>query len=70
MTKVTLKEKEQITESLRSYVEKYPSQNKAVGSLKGTSAGTVSCILAGKWENISDAMWRKVGAVVGGTMEQ
>lgn len=70
MTKVTLKEKEQITESLRSYVEKYPSQNKAVGSLKGTSAGTVSCILAGKWENISDAMWRKVRAQVGTTRNQ
>lgn len=56
-----LKQKELITERLRAYVAKYPSQNKAVGSLKGTSAGTVSDILNGKWDNISDKMWRKLG---------
>ena len=28
--------------------------------MKGTSAGTVSNILNGKWENISEDMWRKV----------
>lgn len=59
------KQKEQITQRLRTYVAKYPSQNKAVGSLKGTSAGTVSNILNGKWENISEEMWRKVGEQVG-----
>lgn len=68
--KLTQKEKEQISESLRAYVGKYPSQNQAVGSLKGTSAGTVSCILAGKWEKISDTMWRKVASQVGALREQ
>lgn len=67
---MTQKDKEQIRESLRVYVSKYPSQNKAVGSLKGTSAGTVSCILSGKWENISDAMWRKVREQVSFVREQ
>ncbi|MBQ3804874.1 MAG: ATP-binding protein [Prevotella sp.] len=67
---LTQKDKEQIRESLRVYVSKYPSQNKAVGSLKGTSAGTVSCILSGKWENISDAMWRKVREQVSFVREQ
>ena len=67
--KLTQKEKEQISESLRAYVGKYPSQNQAVGSLKGTSAGTVSCILAGKWEKISDTMWRKVASQVGALRE-
>ncbi len=59
------KQKEQIAQRLRAYVAKYPSQNKAVGSLKGTSVGTVSSILNGKWENISDEMWRKLGDQVG-----
>lgn len=59
------KQKEQIAQRLRSYVAKYRSQNKAVGSLKGTSAGTVSNILNGKWENISEDMWKKIGDQVG-----
>lgn len=54
-------QKEMIAQRLKAYVAKYPSQNKAVGSLKGTSAGTVSNILNGKWDNISEEMWRKVG---------
>lgn len=62
---LTLKEKERIRTRLRMYVAKYPSQNKAAGSLKGTSAGTVSSILNGKWENISEDMWRKIGDQVG-----
>ena len=44
---------------------KYPSQNKAAASLDGTSAGTVSSVLSGKWENISDDMWRKIASQVG-----
>ena len=32
--------------------------------MKGTSAGTVSNILNGKWENISDEMWRKLSEQV------
>jgi len=59
------KQKEQIAQRLRTYVAKYRSQNKAVGSLKGTSAGTVSNILNGKWENISEDMWKKIGDQVG-----
>ena len=61
----TNKEKEQITGRLRMYVSKFASQNKAVASMKGTSAGTVSNILNGKWENISDDMWRKIASQVG-----
>lgn len=57
---LTNKEKEQIASRLKTYVSKFASQNKAVASMKGTSAGTVSNILNGKWENISEDMWRKV----------
>ena len=58
-------EKDKIRESLRAYVARYPSQNKAVGSLTGTSAGTVSSILNGKDELVSDDMWRRIAAQVG-----
>lgn len=57
---MTSNEKQLIADKLRAYVAKYASQNKAVASMKGTSAGTVSNILNGKWENISEDMWRKV----------
>lgn len=59
------KQKEQIAQRLKAYVEKYPSQNKAVGSLKGTSAATVSGILNGKWDSVSDDMWRRIADQVG-----
>lgn len=57
---MTNNEKQLIADKLIAYVAKYASQNKAVASMKGTSAGTVSNILNGKWENISEDMWRKV----------
>lgn len=61
---MTNNEKQLIADKLRAYVAKYASQNKAVASMKGTSAGTVSNILNGKWENISEDMWRKVSDLV------
>ena len=63
---ITMKEKNAISESLRAYVAKYPSQTKAAGSLKGVSVGTVSNILNGRYENISDEMFRNVASQVGG----
>lgn len=57
--------KERIQGALRLYVAKYPSQNKAAASLEGTSAATLSTILQGKWELISDDMWRKIASQVG-----
>lgn len=61
---LTVKEKDAIRDDLRAYVAKYPSQNKASGSLKGVSAGTVSTILNGKYENISDEMFRNISSQV------
>lgn len=57
-------EKKAICEALKRYVAKYPSQNRAAASLNGTSAGTVSTILSGAWDKISDEMWRKIAAQV------
>ena len=62
---MTQQEKQQITDSVQQYVDKYGSQNKAVQSLTGISAATLSQLLKGKWDNISDEMWRNVGAQVG-----
>lgn len=62
---LTNNDKQLIANRLRLYVAKFASQNKAVASMKGTSAGTVSNILNGKWDNISEDMWRKVSDQVG-----
>lgn len=57
-------EKRIIVENLKSYIQKYPSENKAAGSLEGISAGTLSSMLNGNWSRISDAMWTKVAEQV------
>lgn len=57
-------EKRIIVENLKSYVQRYPSQNKAAGSLEGISAGTLSSMINGNWSRISDAMWTKVSEQV------
>lgn len=57
---MTLEEKDMIAAALREYVALYPSQNKAAASLKGISAGTVSTILSGRYESISEEMLRAV----------
>lgn len=64
MSELTLKEKDAIRTGLQVYCSKFPSQNKASGSLKGVSAGTVSTILNGKYENISDEMFRNIASQV------
>jgi DNA transposition AAA+ family ATPase len=64
MTTIDLREKEDIRELLKDHVSRYESQNKATASLKGVSAGTVSQILNGKYENISDEMFRSLRAQI------
>lgn len=65
MSELTRKEKEAIRESLLAYVAKYPSQTKAAGSLKNISTGTVSNIVNGVYEKISDDMFRNVASQLG-----
>jgi len=56
-----------ITERLRQYVnEQAGSQKKASHMLKGISNATISNMLADKWDNISDEMWRAVDAQISG----
>lgn len=58
-------EKEAIAAKLRAYVESKESQNAAAKSLRGVSAATVSQMLKGNWELISDDMWRTVANQTG-----
>lgn len=57
-------QKTTIVETLRTYIKRFKSQNQAVNSLKGISAGTVSQMINGKWENISEDMWLKLQAQI------
>ncbi len=66
---MTEEEKKEIANSLQQYVELFPSQNKAAKSLKGASGGTVSCMLQGKWDSISDDMFRKIATQLNVQME-
>lgn len=65
MSKLSNREKEDIREALRRYAAKFPSQNKAARSLAGVSAATLSTILAGRFESVSDDMLRGLAAQVG-----
>lgn len=58
-------QKKEIQMLLKSFVEQYPSQAKAVNALRNVSEATIINIRKGEWESISDDMWRNVGKQVG-----
>lgn len=60
MATLSINEKNEVRDMLKTYCNRYPSQNKAAASLHGVSAGTISSILNGKYENISDEMFRNI----------
>lgn len=53
-------QKQQITDSLRSFCSQKGSQNKASNALNGVSSATISQVLSGKIDLISDEMWRNI----------
>ncbi len=61
---LSLEQKTQITQTLKTYIKRFKSQNQAVNSLKGISAATVSQMLNSKWDNISEDMWLKLQAQI------
>lgn len=61
---MTQQERNNIVEGLRAYVARYPSQNKAAASLNGISAATLSAILNGRHEVISEEMWRNIASQI------
>ncbi len=58
--KLTNEQKNEIRDLLAQYVDRYPSQNRAANTLVGVSAGTLSTILNGRYETISDDMFVKI----------
>lgn len=58
-------EKQAIADKLKEYVAGKESQNKAAHTLQGVSAATISQIVNGKWELISEEMWRTVATQIG-----
>ena len=58
-------EKQAIAEKLQAYVASKESQNKAAKTLKGVSPATVSQVLNGNWELISEDMWRTIATQIG-----
>ena len=64
MNLISKEKKQEIRNSLEKYCERYGSRNSAAQSLKNVSASTVSAVLNGKWEFISDGMWKNIRAQV------
>ena len=62
--KLTNEQKNEIRDLLQEYVGRFPSQNRAANSLVGVSAGTMSTILNGRYETISDDMFLKIRAQI------
>lgn len=58
-------EKKQIVARLKEYCAQKGSQNKAANSMNGVSSATISKVLSGDWETISDEMWRTISAQTG-----
>lgn len=58
-------EKKQIAARLKEYCAQKGSQNKAANSMNGVSSATISKVLSGDWETISDEMWRTISAQTG-----
>lgn len=58
-------EKQMIAARLKEYCAQKGSQNKAANSMNGVSSATVSKVLAGDWDTISDEMWRTIASQIG-----
>lgn len=56
--------KAEIKDLLEKYCTRFSSRNSAAQSLKNVSASTIHSVISGKWENISDAMWKSIRAQV------
>lgn len=57
--------KTQIQTKAKNFVSEFESQAKAVAMLRNISEATLINVLKGKWDSISDDMWRSLGKQVG-----
>ena len=54
------RKKTDLRNRLAKYCQRYQSNNMAAASLKNISAATISNILNGKWNIISEDMWKRL----------
>lgn len=69
MKEFTTENKEAIRLALSEYCDNYASRNRASESLNGVSSATVSQILNGKYEKVSDDMFVRIAAQIGYSFE-
>ena len=62
---MTNNEKQSIAARLRAYVATKGSQNQAARTLQQVSGATISQVLNGNWDLISDEMWRTIASQIG-----
>ena len=62
---MTNNEKQSIAARLRAYVATKGSQNQAARTLRQVSSATISQVLNGNWDLISDEMWRTIASQIG-----
>ena len=70
MKELTVEIKESIRLALGEYCDNYASRNRASESLNGVSSATVSQILNGKYEKVSDDMFVRIAAQIGYSFER
>ncbi len=58
-------EKEQIRAKLAEFCDVKGGRNKAAATMRGVSAATLSQVMNGNWELISDEMWRTIASQIG-----
>lgn len=58
-------QKQEIVKAIRERLETSNVSQNRIAQLAQVSAATISNILKGKWENVSDAMWRKLRHAMG-----
>lgn len=70
MKELTQENKDAIRNALNAYCDNYTSRNRASESLNGVSSATVSQILNGKYDRISDDMFVRIAAQIGFSFEK
>lgn len=62
--------KQEIAQRLESFINLHGSAKKASLLLEDVSEGVISFIRNGKWDSVSDRMWRKIAAQIGYDMRE
>ena len=65
MKGLTTEQKEQVRSALIAYCDNFPTRNRAAESLQNVSSATVSQLVNGKYELISDDMFTRIAVQIG-----